>query len=84
MHGTPPVPTYNIYSLLHRLGKSLLTTCQLSVGFSCMTHGYGHLPVLGTGGGYNEGDVYINPITSLRVIKMVDNAIFILINLLSV
>ena len=42
-----------------------------------MTHGYGHLPVLGTGGGYNEGDVYINPITSLRVIKMVDCAIFI-------
>ena len=30
MHGTPPVPTYNILSMLYRLGKSLLTTCQLS------------------------------------------------------
>ena len=30
MQGTPPVPTYNILSMLHRLGKSLLTTCQLS------------------------------------------------------
>ena len=25
-----------------------------------MTHGYGHLPVLGTGGAYNEGGMYIN------------------------
>ena len=38
--------------------STLLTTCQLLVVNSCMIHGYGHLQVLGTGGGYNEGDVY--------------------------
>ena len=50
MQGTPPVPTYNIHSLLHTSAKSLLTTCQLLVVNICMTNRDGHLQVLGIGG----------------------------------
>ena len=54
-HGTPPVPTYNIHSLLHRLGVHTVNYYQLLVVNSCMTHGYGHLQGLGTDGANNEG-----------------------------
>ena len=47
--GTPPVPTYYIHSLLHRLGVHTVNHYQLLVVNSCMTHGYGCLHVLGTG-----------------------------------
>ena len=47
--GTPPVPTYNIHSLLHRLGVHTVNHLSVVYGVSCMTPRYGHLQVLGTG-----------------------------------
>jgi hypothetical protein len=55
--GTPTVHTYNIHSLLHRLGVTAVNHLSVVCGVSCMAHGYGHLQVLGTGGAYNEGGV---------------------------
>jgi len=54
-----------IHSQLHRLGVHTVNHLSVVCGVNCMTHGYGHLQVLGTGGGYNEGR-YINLITSLN------------------
>ena len=65
MHGTLGVCTYYIHSLLHRLGVNTVNHLLVVCGVSCMTHGYGHLQVLGTGGADNEG-WYINLITSLN------------------
>ena len=58
MHGTQGVCTYYIHSLLHRLGVHTVNHLSVANASIHMTHEYGHLQVLGTGGGYNEGDVY--------------------------
>ncbi len=56
MQGHPGVCLRIIYTACYTDWVfTLLTTCQLSVVNSCMTHGYGHLQVLTTGGAYNEG-----------------------------
>ena len=57
MQGTLGVCTYYIHSLLHRLAVHTVNHYQLLVVNICMTHGYGYLQVLATGGAYNEGGV---------------------------
>ena len=55
-----------IHSMLHRLGVYTVNHLSVVCTFVCVGCEYRHLQVLGTGGGYNEGGMYINLITSLN------------------
>ena len=50
VHGTLGVYTYYIHRLLHRLGVHTVNHLSVANASIHMTHGYGHLQVLGIGG----------------------------------